>query len=90
MSLPISYALAPSATGAYIVARLKEINAADPATAEQDVEKIRTTVQGDVTEEMLAAYQETLRTRYGMTINDRAFDQALTLAQQSLPAVPTR
>lgn len=85
-----AYAMAPSPTGAYIVARLKEVNAADPAAAEPDVEKIRTTVQGDVTEEMLAAYQETLRARYGMTVNDRAFEQALTLAQQSLPTFPTR
>ncbi len=84
------YALAPHASGSTIVARLKEIIAANPVSAIEAVEKIRTDVQGDVTEEMLAAYQEALRTTYGIQLNDRAFEQAMTLAQQSLPTFPAR
>ena len=83
------YAMAPSANGGYVVARLKEVVAVEPAAAEGAVASIRAAVAREMANDVLTAYQGALRDKYGININQRALDQALTLATQNLPTFPT-
>lgn len=76
--------------GGYTVGRLKEIVAVDPAAAAEAVEAIRAEISADMADDVLSAYQTALRNAYGIRINERAFDQALTAATQRLPTFPTR
>ncbi|MBM3506290.1 MAG: hypothetical protein FJX64_00890 [Alphaproteobacteria bacterium] len=82
-------AMAPVIAGGYAVGRLKEIFAVDPTEAQEAVNTIRDEIARAMSNDILSAYQTALRARYGIAVNQRALDQALTVATQSLPTVPT-
>ncbi len=76
--------------GGYSVARLKEIVAVEPAEALEAVATIRGELGRNMSNDILSAYQTALREEYGIEINERALDQALTVATQGLATIPAR
>lgn len=78
------FGLAP-VFGGYSVARLKDIVAVEPAAAQEAVETIRGELARNMSNDILSAYQTALRDEYGIEINERALEQALTVATQGLP-----
>ena len=84
------YAMSPSVSGGYAIGRLKEVVAVDPAVAEEAVTAIRNSVARDMANDVLSSYQTALRDKYGIAINDRALEQALNNATQTLPQTPVK
>jgi peptidyl-prolyl cis-trans isomerase D len=67
--------VAPIADG-YIVARLKEIQPVDPATADAQRTKLRDELRQALGSDLLQQFQAGLRDRFSVSINQRAVDQA--------------
>jgi peptidyl-prolyl cis-trans isomerase D len=84
------FGFAPTIAGGYTVARLKEIVAVEPAEAAEGLNTIRDELARNMSNDILTAYQTALREKYGIEINERALDQALTVATQGLPTTVPR
>lgn len=80
------YALSPAGGGNVDIARLKEIVAVDPATAQAQMNALKDQLAAALTDDMANAYQRALQTKYGVLMNQAAYDTAMTMATQNLPA----
>jgi peptidyl-prolyl cis-trans isomerase D len=69
-------AVAETAEG-YVVARLKEVQPVDPATADAQRTKLRDELRQALGSDLLQEFQTSLRNRYSVSINQRAVDLAL-------------
>jgi len=65
------------ASDGYVIARLKEIQAVDPATAEAQRTKLRDELRQAVGNDLLEQFGTALRQRFSVSINQRAVEQAL-------------
>jgi hypothetical protein len=75
---PGKVVFAPTDTG-IVIARLQEIQAADPASDATGVEATRTQVQGSLRESVAFALDGALRQRYPVKIDNAAMAQAFSL-----------
>lgn len=68
------YAIARSDKG-YLLARLKEIQAADASADKEGVDNVRRELTQSMREDLLVQLSGALRSRYPVTVNSRAVDQ---------------
>ena len=66
-------ATAPTQDG-QVVVRLREIQGADPASAEAQVAQVRQSVQQAIAGDLLAQFTEALRQRYPVSIHQSTID----------------
>jgi peptidyl-prolyl cis-trans isomerase D len=71
---PSDTAIVPVIAGAYVV-RLTQVVAADPAADAAGVEQLRSELRQQMSGDVVQAYVEALRQRYGVTINRDVVDR---------------